>query len=177
MKIYSILRTMLPLMLAVLAGAVLFWTSRGVQHSHDQLANLHSSIAYEREAIRVLQAEWSYLNNPERLDALVRKHFDMQVPNSKDMIQDIDVLPEHVAPVVPTRKPSIYRDAVLRPSSPKVKAAAHSAVSSPSNRSKAASISSPSSTQPENLPASSSQKDKSFFSLIDDIAQERRGDE
>jgi len=180
MRISSILRTLLPLALAVVAGAVLFWTSRGVQQSSHELASLRDAVSYEREAIRVLQAEWSYLNNPARLDALVRKHFEMQVPNPVDMINDIDVLPQHIAPVVPMRKPPVFRHAVARPdtSVQRVSDKPSSSYSSqkPSLRSNAAN--SPSSvSQPDNLPASSSQNDKGFFSLIDEIANEGRNDD
>lgn len=176
MRISSVLRTLLPLALAVVAGAVLFWTSRGVQQSSHELTSLRDAVSYEREAIRVLQAEWSYLNNPERLDALVRKHFEMQVPEPVDMINDIDVLPQHVAPVVPMRKPPIFRHAVARPDANLQRVSDKPSSNNSSLRSNAASSSS-SVSQPDNLPASSSQNDKGFFSLIDEIANEGRGND
>lgn len=42
-------------------------------HERD-LEALKIDIAKEAEAIRVLKAEWSYLNQPERLQELARKH-------------------------------------------------------------------------------------------------------
>jgi cell division protein FtsL len=39
-----------------------------------ELQTLTTEISKEGEAIRVLKAEWSYLNQPERLQALARKH-------------------------------------------------------------------------------------------------------
>ena len=36
-----------------------------------RLADLRQEIADEREAIAVLEAEWAYLNRPDRLKALV----------------------------------------------------------------------------------------------------------
>jgi cell division protein FtsL len=39
-----------------------------------ELQALTAEIVKEGESIRVLKAEWSYLNQPERLQALARKH-------------------------------------------------------------------------------------------------------
>lgn len=45
-----------------------------VKAQEQQIATLKSQIAREAEQIRVLKAEWSYLNQPERLQALSRRH-------------------------------------------------------------------------------------------------------
>ena len=40
----------------------------------DRLDELRSEIAKERETLRVLRIEWAYLNAPDRLAGLVRRH-------------------------------------------------------------------------------------------------------
>ena len=44
----------------------------------DDLRSLTRSITVERQSIHVLNAEWSHLNNPERLGKLARWHLSMQ---------------------------------------------------------------------------------------------------
>ena len=42
-----------------------------------ELARLDRDLIAERETIRVLRAEWSYLNRPERLSKLAAHHLDL----------------------------------------------------------------------------------------------------
>lgn len=51
-----------------------------------ELARLNAEIAKEGEAIRVLKAEWSYLNQPERLQALARKHLALAPTNPNQIV-------------------------------------------------------------------------------------------
>ena len=44
----------------------------------EQVAKLKSQVSREREAIAVLQAEWQYLDRPDRLQEAVDKHLDLQ---------------------------------------------------------------------------------------------------
>ncbi|GLQ34879.1 cell division protein FtsL [Amylibacter marinus] len=46
------------------------------QASSRRVDNLHQQIAQEREALSVLNAEWAYLNRPDRLRDLVEMNFD-----------------------------------------------------------------------------------------------------
>lgn len=48
-----------------------------VQRLEARLASLHIQLAAERESIQVLRAEWSYLNNPERLETLASRHLHL----------------------------------------------------------------------------------------------------
>jgi cell division protein FtsL len=51
-----------------------------------ELRELTAEIAKEGEAIRVLKAEWSYLNQPERLQALARKHLALAPTNPNQIV-------------------------------------------------------------------------------------------
>ena len=44
----------------------------------EQVAKLRSKVQREREAIAVLQAEWQYLNRPDRLQGAVEQHLDLE---------------------------------------------------------------------------------------------------
>jgi len=44
----------------------------------EQVAKLKNQVQREREAIAVLQAEWQYLDRPDRLQAAADQHLDLQ---------------------------------------------------------------------------------------------------
>ncbi len=109
--------TLLWLLLAVAVSGALFRVSYRVQHLEHHLASVNKQIGDQEEAIRVLQAEWSYLNDPSRLEALAHKHLPME-PTKPSQIVTLDQVPgklpvaavsvpgkpAHVAPAV-TVKP------------------------------------------------------------------------
>ncbi len=84
--------TMLWLVLAVAVSGALFRVSYRVQHLEHHLASVNKQIGDQEEAIRVLQAEWSYLNDPSRLEALARKHLPMG-PTKPSQIVTLDQVP------------------------------------------------------------------------------------
>ena len=70
--------TLLFLLLAGAISVALFSVKYQVQDLEDDLDSLNRSIIMERQSIHVLNAEWSHLNNPERLGSLARRHLGMQ---------------------------------------------------------------------------------------------------
>ncbi len=70
--------TLLWLLLAMFCGIFLFHTSQRVHDGREKAAELDQSIAREEESIRVLQAEWGYLNQPDRLEKLARAHLHLE---------------------------------------------------------------------------------------------------
>ena len=64
--------------LAVVFGAVLFQTSQKVTDGRTRLAVIESEIGKEEDSLRVLNAEWSYLNQPARLEELAARHLDLK---------------------------------------------------------------------------------------------------
>jgi hypothetical protein len=70
-------KALLYLSSAVLVVVFATWTYRvnyATQEALNLVADLRAAIAGEREAIAVLEAEWAYLNRPDRLRALVGLH-------------------------------------------------------------------------------------------------------
>ncbi len=61
-----------------------------------RIASMKAAIADEREAVRLLNAEWSHLNQPNRLEILARKHLQL-APTEVETI----VMPHEIATVVP----------------------------------------------------------------------------
>lgn len=104
MKFFRI-STLLAIALAVLSGAALFWTSQNVQRAESDLRRLKKAQAYEEQTIRVLHAEWDYLNRPDRLEALASEYLDLVPPDIRKVARGGDLLPDALAPVVPGRKP------------------------------------------------------------------------
>jgi len=84
------------LFLAGVLSLALFALKYQVQDLEDELVKLNRSIFADQEAIHVLKAEWSYLNNPERLRSLVHRHLGMK-PVTPDQLATISDLPPRSA--------------------------------------------------------------------------------
>lgn len=75
------MKTVLYLSLAVLVVVFASWAYRvnyATQEAMNRVADLRDEIAREKEALGVLDAEWAYLNRPDRLRTLVNA-------NAKDL--------------------------------------------------------------------------------------------
>ncbi len=65
--------------LATLALAfVLYHVKYETQAEERHIRNLKAELAVEQDAIQVLRAEWSLLNQPERLDDLAKRYTDLE---------------------------------------------------------------------------------------------------
>lgn len=73
------------LILAAAAGGALFHVSFEVSALDDRLGTLNHDIKSDREAIHVLRAEWSFLNQPERIEELARRHLDLTPVSGKQL--------------------------------------------------------------------------------------------
>ncbi|HCP00929.1 MAG TPA: hypothetical protein DIT35_05500 [Rhodospirillaceae bacterium] len=65
------------MVLAAAAGGALFQIAFEVSELDDELAQLNRDIRAHRDTIHVLRAEWSFLNQPDRLEELTRRHLDL----------------------------------------------------------------------------------------------------
>jgi len=85
-------RTLAVMALAGLSGGLLLYTSQKVQQAEDRLSDLRAELAMQEEAIDVLEAEWAYLNNPQRLEDLATKYLDLKPPNPESLGLDPEAL-------------------------------------------------------------------------------------
>jgi len=69
--------TLLSTLLAVSTGLALFVVKYQVQDLEDTLAKINREISDSRQAVHVLKAEWSHLNEPNRLRFLATRHLDL----------------------------------------------------------------------------------------------------
>ena len=90
------LRTIFIFTLAGLSGFMLLYTSQNVQQAERKLSNIRNSIAQEQEAIRVLNAEWAYLNSPARLETLASDYLKMKAPTAEQLIPTPSALPNQL---------------------------------------------------------------------------------
>jgi cell division protein FtsL len=91
-----------------LAGAIgvgLFSVKHEVKDQELRLSHLNQDIQREQEAIHVLKAEWSYLNDPARLRALSEKHLGMQ-PVAPGQVATLDSLNAQGQPAFALAKPA-----------------------------------------------------------------------
>ncbi len=108
------LSVLFAVILAALSGAALFWTSQSVQQAEDDLRRAEREVVREQESLRVLRAEWDYLNSPERLEELALDYLDMVPPGGGEVLPDAALLPEPMVPVLPPYKPVSYQQEEAR---------------------------------------------------------------
>lgn len=75
-----------------LLGVGLFQVKYNVQSKERELRDVRRQIEVNLTSIHVLEAEWSYLNDPLRLADLARRHTDL-LPTTPNQIGDIASLP------------------------------------------------------------------------------------
>jgi hypothetical protein len=79
----------------IIAAIVTYALKHQAEAAAEQVARLQTDIAKERDNIRTLNAEWSFLNQPSRLDTLVKEHadyFGLQ-PFTPDQVAVIEEIP------------------------------------------------------------------------------------
>ncbi len=69
--------TVIGLFLAISISLALFQLKYRVQDLESDIRTLEQTIRSEREAIHVLKAEWSHLNDPSLLRVLAARHLDL----------------------------------------------------------------------------------------------------
>ncbi|AVM76281.1 cell division protein FtsL [Magnetospirillum gryphiswaldense] len=112
--IRGMISTILLTLAAGLVGIGLFYVKHQVKEQEARLAELNQEIRANQEAIHVLKAEWSFLNDPARLKQLSEKYLDMKVmgPTQVTTMQALrhDAAPPH-ASVAAMPKPPAARPA------------------------------------------------------------------
>ena len=87
--------TLMSLFLGAVLTVVLFSLEYQVRRLEDELAVLDRSIVIESQAIHVLKAEWSYLNDPWRLRRLA-EHFLNLSPVRPEQVGSLADLPQRL---------------------------------------------------------------------------------
>lgn len=110
------LTAMLWAALTVVVGISLFLLKYEVQGLEDQLRGTYAKIEHDKTSIRVLEAEWTYLNDPGRLRRLSEQHLGFTAPIASQIITlsqlpykngEMPPMPEAVAtPPAPPLSPS-----------------------------------------------------------------------
>ncbi len=91
------LTTLIWLALASLAGVGLFQVKYRVQSLEQDLGQINRQILHDQEAIHVLGAEWSLLNEPARIADMSRRHLEL-TPFTAAQLAHFADLPDRIAP-------------------------------------------------------------------------------
>ena len=95
--------TLLTAILAASTGVALFVVKYQVQDLEDKLTEINRQIADSRQAVHVLNAEWSHLNEPNRLRFLAARHLDLgplenaQFTTPEDLLDQLPLRADAVA--------------------------------------------------------------------------------
>ena len=108
---------------AGICAVMLYYTSQKVHDEREKLVVIEAQIGKEQESMRVLSAEWSYLNQPDRLEKLAREHLHLEPLKGRQFakLKDIPLPPprETEKPVEETMvtgaaDPSVAKTTVLK---------------------------------------------------------------
>ncbi len=86
------LSTLLWALLVGVSGYAMFQVKYEVLQLEDELGHLNHQITADQEQIRVLDAEWSFLNQPARLAQLAKRYLTLG-PIAPQQIGRIEQLP------------------------------------------------------------------------------------
>lgn len=98
--------TIVWFVILALLGVGLFQVKYAVQAKERELRTVNKQITADRQVLRVLEAEWSYLNDPVRLADLTRRHTDLapamanQIATFGDLRERPAALPDPAAPLL-----------------------------------------------------------------------------
>jgi len=123
------------ILVLALLGVGLFQVKYNVQSKETELRRIKSQIDSNLATMHVLDAEWSYLNDPLRLADLARRHTDL-IPTQASQIKtfaDLPLRPEPAttpAPAGPTLSSTLPQPQ-LQPNAPTMATAATAAATAP----------------------------------------------
>src|SRR5215213_670782 len=87
------------LVLLVLAAAYVYEVKFESTLRAERVAKMRADVRRERDAIAALRAEWAQLENPARIQALVRRHLPLG-PVDTAQFDSLDRLPERPPQIV-----------------------------------------------------------------------------
>lgn len=86
---FLILKYGIVFSLVVMSGVMLMDVSHRVQRAERDVRKVERHINREQENIRVLRAEWAYLNEPSRLERLATQGLGLSVPGVDALVSDL----------------------------------------------------------------------------------------
>jgi hypothetical protein len=111
--------TLLWAALATATGAGLFLIKYEVQTEERHLRALQREIAETEQSIHVLHAEWSYLNDPERLRGEAERNLGMHAMQPRQMVHIKQLATAgHDTTAQPEPSPATPPEAAVRPPPP-----------------------------------------------------------
>lgn len=84
--------TFLVALMTFIVGFGLFQLKYEVMKLENQRKQINREIKFAEEAISILNAEWSHLTNPERLQNLANKHLEIEPVSGKQLISLTQVI-------------------------------------------------------------------------------------
>jgi cell division protein FtsL len=66
----------------LMTGVVVFSVKSQVAGLEEELLRVRKEVVHDQQAIHVLNAEWSYLNQPTRLAELAKRHLSLLQPSA-----------------------------------------------------------------------------------------------
>jgi hypothetical protein len=109
------------LLLAASTGFAMFMVKYTVQNLEDELVRVRKQTVAEQREIRVLNAEWSYLTQPERLSELNRQFLNLvpiTIRQLQSRIADLPLRPPPAPPVDVAAAAEPSAPAALEPAPP-----------------------------------------------------------
>jgi len=91
------LRNLIWLVLVAMLGFGTYTVKYRVQSLDEELARTDRQIRDDEDALHVLRAEWSYLNQPARLDELTQRHLQL-VPIATRQLGQLAAIPMKLSP-------------------------------------------------------------------------------
>ena len=70
----------------------LYLVKYSVQNLQHEVVAMQDNVSAEKESLHLLNAEWAYLNRPDRLNHLAQEHLDL-VPMDSKRIENMNLLP------------------------------------------------------------------------------------
>lgn len=88
----------IAVILIVAAGVSLYQLKYNTQRLQQDVAGLRQQIAGDNEAIKVLRAEWTYLSQPGRIEALGSRYLALKPVSAGQAIASLDEIPFRADP-------------------------------------------------------------------------------
>lgn len=94
------------LVLFGVSAMMLYQVSQAVQHKEQQLAHKQYALQQLKEKKRMLDAEWAYLNRPDRLENVAKDVLDAKQQPVENVTGEVSLVPEPFVPSVsPAKRP------------------------------------------------------------------------